>query len=489
MKLIIKLFSEITVKSASVRMRFIHILARNIRNVLKNYHQLITVIPFWDHIDVCFRNHYHVKYCEISRILMYIPGIQYIMKVEECFWNNMLDIYQKTFDMHHKFLIGKTFCVRVKRLGKHTFTSQDIERYLGCGLKKNVQGTCVNLINPEYKILLQIYHNKLIFILDKIKGLGGFPIGTQQNILSLISGGFDSAVSSYMLIKRGCRVHYCFFNFFGEDYKYYIYNIVYHLWSNFSVSHSVMFVSIDFYLVTDALLQNVNSSSIGVVLKRMMIRAASMVAKKYNIKALSTGEVLGQVSSQTLQNLHVIDKVSDKLILRPLISYNKEDIIRIAREIGTERFSKYVPEYCGLFSKSSVIYAIEDTIIAEEKKFDFSFLLFDAIKQAKVLDVSKMYMQVTDGLDNPIEVTNIVRKNDIILDIRPLDIANNVPVLGINMDCVEVKVIPFYKLVNQFMQLDKNRFYLLYCDRGVMSRIQARFLYTKGFKNVKVYRP
>ncbi len=89
----------------------------------------------------------------------------------------------------------------------------------------------------------------------------------------------------------------------------------------------------------------------GVVLKRMMVRAASKVAERYGVQALVTGEALGQVSSQTLTNLRLIDNVSDTLILRPLISHDKEHIIDLARKIGTEDFARTMPEYCGVISK------------------------------------------------------------------------------------------------------------------------------------------
>ena len=89
----------------------------------------------------------------------------------------------------------------------------------------------------------------------------------------------------------------------------------------------------------------------GVILKRMMVRAASKVAERYGVQALVTGEALGQVSSQTLTNLRLIDNVSDTLILRPLISHDKEHIIDLAREIGTEDFARTMPEYCGVISK------------------------------------------------------------------------------------------------------------------------------------------
>lgn len=113
--------------------------------------------------------------------------------------------------------------------------------------------------------------------------------------------------------------------------------MAHYLWNRFGSSHRVRFVAINFEPVVGEILEKVDDGQMGVVLKRMMVRAASKVAERYGVQALVTGEALGQVSSQTLTNLRLIDNVSDTLILRPLISYDKEHIInwraRLVRKI------------------------------------------------------------------------------------------------------------------------------------------------------------
>lgn len=105
----------------------------------------------------------------------------------------------------------------------------------------------------------------------------------------------------------------------------------------------------------------------------MMVRAASRVAERYGVQAIVTGEALGQVSSQTLTNLRLIDNATDTLILRPLITHDKENIINIARQIGTEDFARTMPEFCGVISKNPTVKAVKAKIEAEEEKFDFLF--------------------------------------------------------------------------------------------------------------------
>nr|MDQ6120034.1 hypothetical protein [Klebsiella pneumoniae subsp. pneumoniae] len=170
-------------------------------------------------------------------------------------------------------------------------------------------------------------------------------------MLSLISGGFDSGVSSYMLMRRGCRVHYCFFNLGGAAHEIGVRQVAHYLWNRFGSSHRVRFVAINFEPVVGEILEKVDDGQMGVVLKRMMVRAASKSRNAMACRRWSPAK-RSAVSSQTLTNLRLIDNVSDTLILRPLISHDKEHIIDLAREIGTEDFARTMPEYCGVISKT-----------------------------------------------------------------------------------------------------------------------------------------
>lgn len=244
------------------------------------------------------------------------------------------------------------------------------------------------------------------------------------------------------------------------------------------------FVAINFEPVVGEILEKVDDGQMGVVLKRMMVRAASSIAERYGVQALVTGEAVGQVSSQTLTNLRLIDNASDTLILRPLISHDKEHIIRIAREIGTEDFASTMPEYCGVISKSPTVKAVKEKIEAEEQNFDFT-ILDRVIEEATNVDIRTIAEQTEEEVVE-VETVAMLSENDVVLDIRSIDEQEEKPLA---LKATEVKSLPFYKLSTQFGDLDQNRTWLLYCDRGVMSRLQALYLHEQGFKNVKVYRP
>ena len=481
MKFIIKLFPEIMIKSDSVRKRFIKILTSNIRNVLLRETENVAVIRNWDFIEV------RAKVAEeapmVLDLLQRTPGIHHILEVEEYPFETMHDIFEQTLVQVRSQLEGKTFCVRVRRKGKHEFRSLDVERYVGGGLNQHIESARVKLTQPDVTIRIDIEHDKMLLVKARHEGLGGYPIGTQEDVLSLISGGFDSGVSSYMLIRRGSRVHYCFFNLGGAAHEIGVKQMAYHIWSRYSTSHKVRFVAINFENVVGEILEKVDNGQMGVVLKRMMVRAASKVAQRFDIQAIVTGEALGQVSSQTLTNLRLIDKAADTLVLRPLITHDKEQIIAMAKTIGTDDIAKSMPEFCGVISKNPTVKAIESRILEEEGHFNFD-VLEEAVQQAQYLDIREIAQQTEQEVTS-VETTSELGENDVILDIRSPEETEESP---FTLEGVTVKVLPFYKLSSQFGSLDQSKQYLLYCQRGVMSKLQALYLKENGFSNVKVFR-
>ena len=484
MKFIVKLFPEIMMKSKPVRKRFSKMLQGNIRNILRNYDEDVKVILEWDKIIVRTDNESAENKQIIIKMLSSTPGIAHFLEVNETQFTDLHNAYEQTKERVADSLDGKTFCVRVKRIGQHDFSSIEAERYIGGGLNQNTDAIGVKLKGMDITVRLEINNDKLFFIDKRHAGLGGFPLGSQESVLSLISGGFDSGVSSYQFIKRGSRVHYCFFNLGGAAHEIGVKQVAYSLWERFGASHKVKFVSIPFEPVVAEILEKVDNGQMGVVLKRMMMRAGALVAERLDIEALVTGEALGQVSSQTLRNLSVIDKVTDMLILRPLIVTDKQDIIDCAREIGTAEISETIPEYCGVISQRPTVKAVMSKIEKEEAKFDLS-LIEQVVLSADVLDIKEIGKAAHHEVAEVDSVSEF-SANDIILDIRSPEEEDESPLI---VDGVKVEHIAFFKLASQFEKLAQDKTYLLYCDRGVMSQLQALYLKEAGFDNVKVYRP
>lgn len=484
MKFIVKLYPEIMMKSKPVRMRFTKMLETNIRNVLKRIDEDVKVQRQWDRILVMIPSEKPAIGDDVAKALTCIPGIAHSLQVNEYTFETVDDIYQQAQKTFAEQLKDKTFCVRVKRSGQHEFKSVEVERYVGGGLNQFTEAKGVKLKNPDLTINIEIDRDKLYLVEKRLPGLGGFPMATQEDVLSLISGGFDSGVSSYQFIKKGARTHYCFFNLGGAQHEIGVKQVAYHLWNTYGSSHKVKFISVPFEPVVEEILERIDNGQMGVILKRVMMRAAAKIADKMGIQAIVTGESLGQVSSQTLTNLNVIDRCTELLIMRPLIAMDKQDIINEARQIGTEDFAKTMPEYCGVISQKPTVKAVLSKIETEEEKFSED-LIDKVVSQAEIIDIREIATAM-DAKVTETESVASVEQNEVVVDIRPPEEEEASPLV---IDGVEVKVVPFFKLATQFADFDVSKTYLLYCDRGVMSKLQALYLQEQGYQNVKVYRP
>lgn len=482
MKFIIKLHPEITIKSKSVRLRFIKLLESNLRVALRRVEEETKVDRFWDKLELRVPD--SADRAQVIEKICSTPGVAHALEVAEHPFSSLHDIYEVAQAAWGHTLAGKTFCVRVKRSGKHEFSSIEVERYVGGGLNQNNATGGVRLKNPDITMNLEIEGDKVYLVSARHRGLGGFPIKTQEDLLSLISGGFDSGVASYQAIRRGSRTHYCFFNLGGNAHEIGTKQMAYHLWDRFGASHRVKFITVPFEGVVGEILEKIDDGLMGVVLKRMMMRAAAKVAERMGIQALVTGEAVGQVSSQTLTNLTVIERAVDTLILRPLIFTDKQDIVDTARAIGTFEIAETMPEFCGVISKNPNVRADIKKVEATEEDFDFA-VLEQALESAKVMDIRDIAQEADERVVE-VEAFSQVPKDGVILDIRAPDEEEDSP---LELDGVEVKTLPFYKLATQFGDLPKDRLYYLYCAKGVMSKLQALYLQEQGFNNVRVYRP
>lgn len=483
MHFIVKVFSEIIIKSPPVRKRFIKQLRDNLRKLLADVGVAVDVQRDWEKIEILAENADESVIAKVSEVLAHTPGIANFSLIKAYPVGDLDDIFQKVLPHWRDQLEGKTFCVRARRHGNHSFTSTEVERYVGGGLLQHSNAKGVDLHNPDIVVPLEIKWDRLFVISDKSQGLGGFPLGAQDPVLSLISGGFDSTVSTYLCIKRGLRAHYCFFNLGGRAHEIGVKEVSYYLWNKYGSSHRVKFVTVPFEEVVKEILEKVDNSYMGVTLKRMMLRAAEVVAESLEIPALVTGESVAQVSSQTLVNLNVIDRATDMVVLRPLATMDKGDIINLSRKIGTETFAAQMPEYCGVISVNPTTRAKLHRVEQEEAKFDMA-VLERAIAERRSQNIDEIVAELDADLSVP--VVGEVNAGQIVIDIRHPDEEEINPLL---LEGVEVLKIPFYLLNNKFSTLEQNAQYYLYCQKGVMSQLHAANLKDAGNLNVGVYRP
>lgn len=482
MQFVIKLFPEIIVKSPGVRRHQTKILQDNIRRILKPLDTRIKVRADWEKLEVEAAEYNQALRLQIIEKLSCIPGIAKFSETETHRFDSLEQICDLVVQSFSDRLAGKTYGVRVRRSGKQSFNSMDAERAVGSALMLQANPAAVDLNNPEIWVELEIREDRLFILGETWSGLGGFPIGSQDKVISLISGGFDSSVSSFQSIRRGMLTHFMFFNIGGRAHEIAVRQMVYHLWSNYSSSHTCRYISLPFEEIVAEISKKAPANYATVLLKRYMMRCASKIAAMHDIDGIATGESVGQVSSQTLANLRIIDEHADCLVMRPLINMDKGDIIDIARRIGTASMAEKNPEYCGLQAERPTTKARRHKVEEFEAFFDPE-IEERVIAKAVQMPVSRI---IEDISTIPVDLVSVPPAGAIILDVRhPDECLDNELVIKNH----SVVAMPFFEIQNRFSELPQDQSYFLYCDRGIISRLHAELLLEAGCQNIGVYKP
>ena len=375
-------YGELTTKKAN-RNLFIKTLYENILEKLKDYQVKITkdrvrmFIETTDNID------------EIVNILSNIPGIHGIViayKVD----TNTEEIKAKTSDIV-KTINFKTFKVETKRSNKNfPIPSMEFNQIIGRLLLKNIPNIKVDVHNPDYLLKIEI-RDKYTYIYSKeINGLGGYPIGVAGKGLLMLSGGIDSPVAGYLAMKRGIKLECIYFEsppHTSIQAKNKVQKLVAKL-NNYQ-SNITLHV-INFTKIQEAIYQNINPNYMITIMRRMMYRISTKVAEKNNCLAIINGESVGQVASQTLTSMQVINNVTSYPIIRPLACYDKLDIIDISKKIDTYETSILPYEDCCtiFLPKHPVINPSLDKAIEYEKNIDYEELIEEAINNMENIKIT-----------------------------------------------------------------------------------------------------
>ncbi len=317
------------------------------------------------------------KVNRIFGILGVCPGI----KVTEQGIDN-LKISALKFLKEHIKAGAKTFKVVTKRSDKrYPLTSNEVSAEVGGYILDNFEGLTVDIHNPDTTVFIEIRNDAYIYT-DFIEGCGGLPYGSTGSALSLISGGIDSPVATWLMAKRGVEVGGVYFHsppYTGERAKEKVKDlcsIIAQYTGGFKL-HIVRFTEVQLYL-----LENVPEDKLTIFLKRAMMRTAEKIAKKEHLDGLITGESAGQVASQTMQGINAINAVCTMPVMRPLCGMDKQEIVDKARKIGT--FETSILPYedcCTIFvakhpetrPKTSVINKIESKLEGLDELLDKAF--------------------------------------------------------------------------------------------------------------------
>ncbi|MHA1229649.1 MAG: tRNA uracil 4-sulfurtransferase ThiI [Candidatus Helarchaeota archaeon] len=378
-------YGEIALKTKRIRINWERMLVSNIKNMLKQNNIEFDKIIFLPTRGRIFL--YAPLTSKISSVLKKVSGITSFSEVVEG-TDSVESITELSIQLADKILDkNDTFAVRVKRSGSHNYSSTDIAKIVGGEILKNFKNRniSVDLSNPKKIIYIEIRDRKSYIFNEKIKGMGGLPIGVQGKIVSLISGGIDSPVAAWIMMKRGCYIRPIYFDnhpYLPKDNVNKVINVL-KIIRTYDPRNEFYLYVIPHGANLKYFWDNAPSKYICLLCKRMMYRVSEAIARRIKAKALVTGENLGQVASQTLDNLKILDNTIDLPVFRPLLGFDKSEIIEIAKKIGTFQQTITYSASCKAVPDNPTIKGNLDEIIEIESSLDIDNLINNSIKNMK----------------------------------------------------------------------------------------------------------
>lgn len=377
-KLILIKYGELTTKKAN-RKHFINILERNIKNILKNEDYKITK----DRVRMYIESPNNIDL--IAQKLKKIFGIHGIVICHKTD-NNIENIKSLILNIL-KNKTFKTFKINSKRADKNfSIHTMDLNNILGGFVLQNIECS-VDVHNPDITVNVEIRCEGTFIYTNEEKGIGGYPVGIQGKGLLMLSGGIDSPVAGYMALKRGIDIECLYFespphtSIEAKNKVLTLASILNEYSGNVKV-HVVPFTKIQ-----EEIYKNVRDSYIITIMRRMMYRIAEEYSIKNNFKVIINGESIGQVASQTLDSINVINRVITMPVIRPVACLDKLEIIDIAKKIGTYDTS-ILPfeDCCTIFlPKHPVINPNLEKCLLYENSFDYEKLIKEAIENIEVV--------------------------------------------------------------------------------------------------------
>ncbi|HEX9728075.1 MAG TPA: tRNA uracil 4-sulfurtransferase ThiI [Gemmatimonadales bacterium] len=452
---------EITTKSRPTRQRFQRRLVANLRDAIESGGMSATITDRWSRLLV------DASDAAAGERVASVFGIIAVWRVEGRVAADLPEITRVGEALFKDRVRGRAYAVRARRAGRHAFRSHDIEVQLGAAL--NAYGR-VDLTNPDVTVHVEVREHEAFLYGGRIPGVGGLPLGIEGKAVSLLSGGFDSPVAAWMMLKRGISLDYVFCNLAGDAYERSVVSIAKILADAWSYGDTPAMHVVDFVPVVAEMERVVDERYWQVVLKRLMYRAAAAIARKLHAHAIVTGEAVGQVSSQTLPNLRAIDDAVSLPVFRPVLGFDKNEIIERARRVGTEALSAHVQEYCALVRKRPVTNATPEAARAQESRMDLH-VLDAAVGDARVLDLRAL---ADADLVAPYLFAAEIPDAARVIDCRPPGAFAAWHYEGATQWDVA-------DLATRFKELDRKGTYVLYCGVGVLSAHVAEMMQAAGY--------
>jgi thiamine biosynthesis protein ThiI len=373
-------FGELSTKGKNMH-DFIHRLGINIKVALSDYKNLKYRIEH-DHIYIELHGE---DFAKVSERLKKVPGLSSFSLVEAV-KRDMEEVKTKALEMARK-ANKKTFKVITKRTDKlFPLISDQINREVGGYILRNIPSIKVDVHEPELEIHITVRDDAIYMYSDSIQGIGGYPVGIQGKGLVMLSGGIDSPVAAYLMMKRGVKIEAIHFaappytsdqvlvkirdllkvlNIYQPDIKLYIVPFT-------DIQKKIYDVAGSSYAIT--------------IMRRMMLRIAIRIARSHKDTVIANGESIGQVASQTLKSISAIERGMNYPVIRPLATYDKVDIMKIAQDLGTFDISiRPYEDCCTIFDvKDPTTCPHYDRVDKIETGFDYNSMIEEAIKNIQI---------------------------------------------------------------------------------------------------------
>ena len=382
-KVIIIKYGELSTKSDNINF-FLKTLKNNIDKKLNNInHEIVydygRMIVYTKEIDSVIN-----KLHEVFGIHEYSIG--YISKYRE-----LNDIFDNVLTLV-KYKSFKTFRVTVKRSDKrYPGTSTEIAGKIGAHILKNMPNIKVDIHNPDLNVFVEIRNNEVLIYFNGEKGLGGYPVSSLGKGLLMLSGGIDSPVAGYLAIKRGVKIEAIYFDSPPHTSPMALKKVKDLAKVLTKYNGEIKLHVINFTKIQEEIIKNIPDYYLITIMRRMMYQISALVANNQNAHVIINGESIGQVASQTLKSMQVINEAIKMPVIRPVCTYDKLEIIDLSKKIGTYDISiEPYEDCCTIFvPKHPVIHPDIKKVYEYEKLVDFKTLIFEAIKNKQTIVISE----------------------------------------------------------------------------------------------------
>ncbi len=384
-KIILIKYGELTTKKAN-RGLFINILTQNVKKALKDFDIKLIHNRVRMFIEVKDDN-------EMDAIIEKLTKVFGIHSIVICYKsnNNIDDIKKNVLSVAHGVEF-RTFKVVTKRCDKKfPIKSMEFNNVIGGVLLKNIDGIKVDVHNPEYTVKIEIREENTYIYSKEIAGAGGYPVGVAGRGILMLSGGIDSPVAGYLAMKRGIKLECLYFESPPHTSPQALNKVkkLVEILSNYQAD--IKLHIINFTNIQENIYKNINHEYMITIMRRMMYRITDEVRMRQEALVIINGESVGQVASQTLNSMSVINNVTNTPVIRPVACLDKLEIIEIAKKIGTYETSILPYEDCCtiFLPKHPVINPTLDKCLKYENNFDYKKCIEEAVLNDKIIRVNK----------------------------------------------------------------------------------------------------